>query len=434
MVKSKTKKNNDLITKSFEEIDGEQQEEYYEEVYDLMDDTIRTIQSQYKGSDAMKIDTLEAMYSDLMPAGYITTGDDRLDLIISNRPKSGTPLSKFINLFGDSSSGKSLLASCIAAEFQKRGGYVLWFDTERAAFPPFMEVLGVQKKKTIFVPETRSIEKIFQIILKTVVNNNKRNSKAPLLIVIDSMTSTNIEEVVENLDEMNAGGYNSGAQKQKMLSGAFPKILDHIKDENVSFLTIDQLRDNMDRANPFSPRKRDTSGNSQRFYSDIRIEMVTRKIIKNKKKEQIGQIVRVTTKKNRIAPSPREAEIYLYSTRGLDRFASWIDELKNQKKITQYKGKFTYTLPDAEEPVLYEGDKPTEAQFKKMLRLNKEFKEKVYNDWYGKYIFSYERRGDDYLDDIQDEVILEDPEDEDGNKKEQPTFIKKRTDNSDEEE
>jgi hypothetical protein len=248
------------------------------------------------------------------------------------------------------------------------------------------------------------------------------------------MASTNIEEVVENLDEMNAGGYNSGAQKQKMLSGAFPKILDHIKDENVSFLTIDQLRDNMDRANPFSPRKRDTSGNSQRFYSDIRIEMVTRKIIKNKKKEQIGQIVRVTTKKNRIAPSPREAEIYLYSTRGLDRFASWIDELKNQKKITQYKGKFTYTLPDAEEPVLYEGDKPTEAQFKKMLRLNKEFKEKVYNDWYGKYIFSYERRGDDYLDDIQDEVILEDPEDEDGNKKEQPTFIKKRTDNSDEEE
>jgi len=374
-----------------------------------MAQAIDEIRKMYKGTDAISIGTLDEMYDSLMPSGYISTGDPVLDLVISNRPNGGLPLSKFINIYGDSSVGKSLIVAIFMSEFHKAGGYSLLFDTERASFPPYMEVLGVDKTRTIFVPKTRTLERIFEIIVKYVINNKKRNMNAPFAIIIDSMTATNIEAVMGDLESFGDSGYAGGAKKQKIIGESFQKILDFIKDEKVCFITVDQVRDNMDKKGIYDAKTRSTSGNAQRFYSDIRLEMSLKANIKNSDKEIIGKEVKVKVVKNRIAPSPRETTIFVYSLRGLDKYKSFIEALKKFKIIDSTSHGIKYNRPNGEE-LRVDGKLLKENEFKKQIRLDKELYDELYEQLYPHYIMKYERKGEDYFESLEEDLIFEEPD------------------------
>ena len=378
-----------------------------DKVSSVMAESISDIQALYKGSEAIKIDTLENMYADIMPKGYISTGDYGLDLIISNMYDGGLPLGKFIDISGDSSVGKSLIAGCFASEFQRRGGFVLWFDTEKASFPPFMEVLGVQPNKTIFVPQTRQLERIFEIIIKVVINNKKRDLTAPLLIIVDSMTATNLAEVINDIETFKSVGYQSGALKQKVMGEAFQKILDYIKDEYVCFLSVNQVRDNLERANKYSDKTRSTSGNAQRFYSDIRLDLKLKEQIKNKEGEIIGKVVKVKTIKNRIAPSPRETTLYVYGMRGLDKYKSFIEKLKEYEIVKSTSHGIKYTKVNGEELRNEDGKMYDESKFKVLIRKDVELFSELYKLLAEQIIKPYERKGEEYFDDVEEDVIFE---------------------------
>ena len=53
---------------------------------------------------------------------WVSTGSTVLDLAISNRPNGGFPVSKIVEITGLEQSGKSLLASHIIANTQKKMG------------------------------------------------------------------------------------------------------------------------------------------------------------------------------------------------------------------------------------------------------------------------------------------------------------------------
>ena len=53
---------------------------------------------------------------------WVSTGSTVLDLAISNRPNGGFPVSKIVEIIGLAQSGKSLLASHIIANTQKKTG------------------------------------------------------------------------------------------------------------------------------------------------------------------------------------------------------------------------------------------------------------------------------------------------------------------------
>lgn len=389
--------------KTTSDLDVEEQD-VSEIVYALTDN----VKEQFKGDNDIGIGVMSDVYDDIMPKGYISTGDDVLDLIISNRKDGGLPLSKFINIYGDSSTGKSLIVAVIMHQVQKAGGFAVYFDTERAAFPPFMEVLGVDPKKTIYVPKAKAIERIFATIVNVIINNKKINRDKPVVIAVDSMTATNIESVVDDLDNFGESGYQGGAKRQKVIGENFQKVLDFIKEENVMFITVDQVRDNLNKKNMYDPDKRDTAGNAQRFYSDIRLELNLSSKIKDKKtKEVIGHKVRVKTVKNRIAPSPRSCYIYVYKTRGLDNYASWIE---NGKEIGIFKntaGGLKYERPDGEVFRKEDGKMPSEVEFKQLLRTNKILRDEVYEYFIDQFVVAYERKGEDYFDDIDLDTVIE---------------------------
>ena len=87
---------------------------------------------------------------------WVSTGSTVLDLAISNRPNGGFPVSKIVEITGLEQSGKSLLASHIIANTQKKDGVAIYIDTEsRKRFESGMSALEAAKEIDLDYQEHR---------------------------------------------------------------------------------------------------------------------------------------------------------------------------------------------------------------------------------------------------------------------------------------
>ena len=95
--------------------------------------------------------------------GWVSTGSPMLDLAISNRPNGGLPVGRITEITGLEGSGKSLLAAHAIADTQKKGGLGVYIDTENACNTEFLEAIGIDIQKMLYVP-LESVEDIFEAI------------------------------------------------------------------------------------------------------------------------------------------------------------------------------------------------------------------------------------------------------------------------------
>ena len=70
---------------------------------------------------------------------WIPTGSRWLDSIICRGQLAGIPVGKVVEIAGLESSGKSYMAAQVAANAQKMGVDVIYFDSESAIDPYFLE-------------------------------------------------------------------------------------------------------------------------------------------------------------------------------------------------------------------------------------------------------------------------------------------------------
>src|SRR5258708_4575212 len=82
---------------------------------------------------------------------FISTGSTLLDYICANRENGGVPVGKLTEISGEEASGKSLVAAHLIAECQRRGGLAVYIDTENAASPGFMQQVGVDLSKMVYL-------------------------------------------------------------------------------------------------------------------------------------------------------------------------------------------------------------------------------------------------------------------------------------------
>ena len=73
---------------------------------------------------------------------WIPTGSRWLDSIICRGKSAGIPVGKIVEIAGLESTGKSYMAAQIAANAQKMGMDVVYFDSESAIDPQFLEKAG----------------------------------------------------------------------------------------------------------------------------------------------------------------------------------------------------------------------------------------------------------------------------------------------------
>ena len=166
---------------------------------------------------------------------WIPTGSTWLDSIIKKGVKAGIPIGKVIELAGLESTGKSYMALQIAANAQKMGITVVYFDAESAIDSKFVEAIGVDVSKMIYI-QPPSVEFVLQTI-----ENLLESSEDRMLFIWDSLALTPALSDVEGDFNPNS----SMALKARVMAKGLSKLVVPIAVSQSTLLVLNQLKTNI---------------------------------------------------------------------------------------------------------------------------------------------------------------------------------------------
>jgi recombination protein RecA len=258
---------------------------------------------------------------------WVSFGNDVLDLVVSNRPNGGAPVGRIIEVTGMEQSGKSLLSAHLLATTQRAGGVAVMIDTETAVSTEFLEAIGVDTSKLLYV-SADSVEQIFEFI-ETIITKIRGGDRDRLVtIVVDSVAAASTK--VELEADYDQAGY--ATQKAIIISKALRKITNMIGRQKILLSFTNQLRVNMN-AMAFGDPYTTSGGKALQFHASVRLRLKPKGQIKNADKRIVGMKVQCVVVKNRLGPPKRTMEFDIFFDRGIDNYGSWLSVLKDAKVI-----------------------------------------------------------------------------------------------------
>jgi len=336
-------------------------------------------------------------------AGWIGTGCDMLDLAISNRPNGGFPMGRIIEITGLEQSGKSLMAAHTLANTQKIGGVSVLIDTETAVSREFLEAIGVDVSKLVYI-SADSVEQVFEYtetIIEKVRATSANNTK-PVTIVIDSMAAASTEKELDA--DYGKDGY--ATDKAIIISKAMRKITNTIGRENITLIITNQLRQKLN-AMAFSDPWTTSGGKAIAFHASVRLRLKNIGTIKGKdaggKERIVGIKVRAQVIKNRMGPPLRAADFDILFDRGIDNYGSWLSVLKDNNLVKQSGAWYSYIDTETGEEIKFQS-----KDFIKLLEDRMDISGQMYGKICDSTILKYKKKGEH--DDLDLDDLVEDNE------------------------
>ena len=268
---------------------------------------------------------------------FISTGSTMLDLAISNKSNGGIAVGRITELNGLESSGKSLIGAHILAETQKKGGVAVYIDTETAVSTEFLEAIGVDINKMLYL-HLETVEDIFSAIEEIVAKVRESDKDRLVTILVDSLAAATTK--VELEAEFDKDGW--ATSKAIILSKAMRKITQMIGRQKIALVFTNQLRQKLGVM--FGDPWTTSGGKALPFHASTRIRLKNKGQIKDNKKNVIGMTILAQVIKNRLGPPLRKAEFPLYFESGIDDEGSWLQVMKDHGLVKV--GGAWYTMTD----------------------------------------------------------------------------------------
>lgn len=290
--------------------------------------------------------------------GWISTGNDILNIAISNRPNGGYPIGRITEITGLEASGKSLLAAYALKDTQKQGGLAIYIDTESATSRDYLKAIGVDIDKLVYL-QLQSLEDIFAAIDKTIERVRANDNKALITIVVDSVMGATTKKELEG--EWGKDGY--ATDKAIILSKAMRKLPLTIANENVCLIFTNQLRTRLGVT--FGDPWTTSGGKAIPFAASVRLRLKSIGQIKAKVHgvdEIVGIKTRCIVQKNRMGPPLRSVDYEIYFESGLDNYGSWLNVLQYYK-LASSGVSWTFPLSYESVKLVDENNKPVVIKF-----------------------------------------------------------------------
>jgi recombination protein RecA len=301
--------------------------------------------------------------------GWVSTGCAMLDVAISNRPYGGLPVGRITEITGLEQSGKSLVSAHLLAETQKQGGVAVLIDTETAVSREFLEAIGVDVSKLLYVTAD-SVEQIFDFT-ETIIEKVRETSKDKLVtIVVDSVAAASTTN--ELASDYKKDGY--ATDKAIIISKAMRKITNMIGRQKISLVFTNQLRQKMNAM--FGDPWTTSGGKALAFHASVRLRLKNMGQIKmkvNGADRTVGMKVRCQVVKNRMGPPLRSADFEIYFDRGIDNYGSWLGVMKDNKMVKQAGAWYSYVDTDTGEEIKFQS-----KDFIVMMGEKEELREQIY--------------------------------------------------------
>ena len=278
---------------------------------------------------------------------WIPTGSRWLDSIICRGQLAGIPVGKIVEIAGLESSGKSYMAAQVAANAQKMGIDVIYFDSESAIDPAFLERTGCDVAAMLYI-QAASVEFVLETIEDLLASNENQ-----MLFIWDSLALTPAVSDIE-------GDFNplsSMAVKARILAKGMSKLTVPIANSKSTFLVLNQLKTNITRSpsqalvEPYM-----TPGGKAMIYAySLRIWLTGRKakasFITDERGFRVGSEVKVTLKKSRFGSAGRQCtfKILWGDEIGIQDELSWFEAVKGSDHMSQSGAWYTLRFEDGTE-------------------------------------------------------------------------------------
>lgn len=261
-----------------------------------------------------------------MDKRYISTGSTLLNLVLTGNHKHGWEVGKISNIYGDESTGKTLIAieSAMALLNLAPKGYkpsVLYLDAESAFNYQHADRIGLDMNKVAVVPmeDSGTIEDFFNLLQKF-CNDKANDPKSINLVILDSLDA--LSSKAEQKQEIDEGSYSMS--KQKKLSEMFRRLVRLISKSNTHLMIISQTRDNIN-AGQFAKKTKRAGGKALAFYcSQIIFLKYLRKLQNTTSKQVYGVEIEAEVTKDKLSRPFGKAQFPIQFNYGIDDISSML--------------------------------------------------------------------------------------------------------------
>lgn len=235
---------------------------------------------------------------------------------------------RVINIVGDKSTGKTLLACEAATNFLRKypKGLVFYRDIEAAFDRSYMLRLGIPADRFDYGDTCFCVEDTFEDLTARIEGLNGR----PALYIVDSLDAlSDRAELKRGLDE---GTY--GANKAKQLSQLFRRLNQKLSESRMTVIFVSQIRDKIGVM--FGERHTRAGGLALDFYASQIVWLAQTKRLKRTVRgveRPVGIQIKAQVKKNKIGPPFRDVEFPLLFDFGIEDVVAGIEWLRKVKRL-----------------------------------------------------------------------------------------------------
>lgn len=243
----------------------------------------------------------------------------------------GYPLSRMVNIWGDKSTGKTLLALEAVANFARTfpNGHIFYNETESAFDRYYAENLGIPMDRVILIDTSETIEDLFEHIYHVV---SEIPDDVPALYIVDSIDALSTKQELERGQD---GGVGFNTSKAQLIGQLFRRYSRIFRNKRICSIYISQSRM---KINPtFMERKVTKSGGKAIDFFMTQIIYLAQVKVLHKTvqgiKRPYGVLVKAKCDKNKIGPPFRDCEFEIIFSFGIDDIKSSVEFLSKCKKI-----------------------------------------------------------------------------------------------------
>ena len=249
--------------------------------------------------------------------GYVDSGSYALNKIISGKYDGGFPIGGITEIYGESSTAKTVFLTHAFVGAQKKGYYTVMVDNEHAYSPSFANILGVDSEKLIYTtPET--MEGCFEAIENSILAIREHDKDTPIVIGYDSIGVSPTRKEMDG--ELGANGEISGALRAKVAGQCLRRINPILRKHKAALIIINQVRSKVGLVFG-DPRTKAGGGKALLYYCAVSLETASAKagIMFDELKNPTGIKGTVKCVKNKVTVPYQDCEFKLEYNKGLSQ-------------------------------------------------------------------------------------------------------------------
>lgn len=304
---------------------------------------------------------------------FIDTGSLAINYVCSGRfIKGGIPAGKITEIYGPSSSGKSLVASNILFGCQKINGWPIILDCENATNGEFMQKTSHLNLNRVLRYTPKTLEEAFLRIHTTVRKIREiKGLEVPIVVVYDSISvspcdrefkETKLPQDYKPSDwKKIVGRQEQPGERAKVCSRELRKLQPMLEELNVTVMIINQTREKIGVLYG-NPETTAGGGNALPFYASCRLRSATRKKIENKRLDTFAGVnMHMKNVKNRTFKPFVETEgVQLFFDTGINPVSGLLSCLLESERVVGKAGNYVVLpnyLPDGRDEYKFKASK-----------------------------------------------------------------------------